>query len=477
VLNVVSENGKLTIGINALAAVDATVEVTSRGKILFTEEKKFKPMDVFTTTVALNGAGSYAVSVRGMDLSLQSDDDKSLKRPFAEKVRSNQLTNEELFNEALEQKEFREYIPAKKMFLKCLRNDSLHLGALTNLAELCYRSAEFDSALRYANRVLRLDAYEPGANYIAGITYKAQEDFINALEAFGWAARAMGYRSAAYAEMASVALQQGNLLLAEHYATLSLDYNRYNFTALHLLSVIARKMNNPVRAAERSTMIGRLDPLDHFAQYEKYLLTKSATDFAKFESTITNEFPYQSYLEIALEYFSYGLRDEALGVIDHAPDHPEILIWKAYLRGNATDLEVVAKASPAFVFPYRPETLRALEWAVSQNNNWKFKYYLALNLLAVQQTGAASQLFRALEQTPDYAPFYQARARLLMDTTDLADLERANRLAPDHWRTWHDLIARHERLGQIKKHLQYPRRRPGYLKMITRSGSNMQRHC
>jgi hypothetical protein len=453
VLNAVNENGKLTIGINALAIADATIEITSRGKVLFTERKKFKPMEVFTTSIALTSEEPYAVSVSGMDLSLRSDDDKLLKRPFAEKVRSKQLTNEELFNEALEQKEYREYSKAKQMFAKCLKNDSLHLGALTNLAELSYRSSEFDSALWYSNKVLRQDAYDPGANYVAGIAYKAKEDFINALEAFGWAARSLGYRSAAYAEMASIILQQGDLILAEHYASRSLDYNRYNFTALHLLSVIARKMNNPVRANEVVTMVENLDRLDHFAQYEKYLTTKSQEDFAKFASTITNEFPYQSYLEIALEYLSYGLRVEALDVINHAPNHPEIQIWKAYLRESPADLGAVASASPAFVFPYRQETLRALKWAVPQNNNWKFKYYLALNLLAVQQTDAASEIFRALGQTPDYAPFYQTRARLLNDATELADLEHANQLAPDQWRTWYDLIACHERMNHAAEAL------------------------
>jgi tetratricopeptide (TPR) repeat protein len=453
VLNAVNENGRLAIGINSLTVADATIEITSRGKVLFTERKKFKPMEVFTTAIPLDSAEPYVVSVSGMNLSLRSDDDKLLKRPFTEKVRSKQLTNEALFNEALEQKEYREHSTAKQMFGKCMKNDSLHLGTLTNLAELLYRSSEFDSALWYANRVLRQDAYDAGANYIAGIAYKAKEDFTNALEAFGWAARAPGYRSAAYAEMASVTLQQGNPTLAEHYATLSLDYDRYNFTALHLLSVVARKMDNPVRAIELLKMIGDLDALDHFAQYEKYLLTKSQEDFAKFSSTITNEFPYQSYLEIALEYFSHGLRAEALDVLDHASNHPEIQIWKAYLLESPADLGAVAGASPAFVFPYRQETLRALKWAVSQNDNWKFKYYLALNLQAVQQTDAASQIFRALGQTPDYAPFYQTRARFLNDTTELADLERANQLAPDQWRTWHDLVASHERKNHDAKAL------------------------
>src|SRR5690242_19437144 len=71
VLNVVQENDTLIIGINALAVVDATIEVTSQGKMLFKESKRFKPMDVFTTTISVDVTQPYAVQVKGMDLLLR----------------------------------------------------------------------------------------------------------------------------------------------------------------------------------------------------------------------------------------------------------------------------------------------------------------------------------------------------------------------------------------------------------------------
>ncbi len=447
VLNVSKEHGNLSIGVNSLATVDATIEVTSQGKTLFTENKKFRPMDVFTTLVPIGDAQPYTVSVKGMDLSLQSDEHLSLKRTFMDKPRSLRMTNAELFNEAVEQKEFREYEKAKKMFQQCVKNDSLHFGALTNLAELAYRSAKFDSALWFAGKVLRQDAYNPAANYISGISYKAKSDLVNALEALGWASRSPEFRTAAYAEMASVSLQRGDLAVADHYVTAALDFDRYNFTALHLQLAIARKMNHSDRARQLAAAIERLDPLDHFSQFETYLTSKISGRPEKFLQTITNEFPYQTFLETAMEYLSHGLKEEAQQALAYAPSHPEVLIWRAYLQDRPMDLESIAKESPSFVFPYRAETLGVLKWAVEHNSSWKFKYYLGLNLLAVQRRDEASEFFRSLGNDPDFAPFYQTRARLLKDDTERTDLERANQLAPDQWRTWHDLISYHENEG------------------------------
>ena len=103
----------------------------------------------------------------------------------------------------------------------------------------------------------------------------------------------------------------------------------------------------------------------------------------------------------------------------------------------------MASASPAYVFPYRTETVSALKWALSKNNSWKFKYYLALNYAAVQRDADAMKLFDACGQEPDYAPFYLTRANLERskdEKKELSDLQTAQKLAPDDWRTYHKLI-------------------------------------
>jgi tetratricopeptide (TPR) repeat protein len=187
------------------------------------------------------------------------------------------------------------------------------------------------------------------------------------------------------------------------------------------------------------------DKIDHFAQYE-------AT------STITtqSEFPYQIYLEVALEYLSLGLKDDAIDVLSKSPQHPEVTTWLAYLKNDTQLLKQVAGESSAFVFPYRTESLLPLQWAVSQNDNWRFKYFLGLNYYTLQRDKEAIDMFNACGDQPDYAPFYLTRSRLLKDQSQIAaDLSKANKIAPNEWRTWSFLIEHFEKTGNYGQELTY----------------------
>lgn len=454
VLSVKQENDQLQIGINSLASIEATVEVKSNGKIIHSESRKFKPMDVLLASVPLKGNVAYEVMVKGMDLHYNPKEKNVLKRPFTTAPMPKKFTADALYREGVEYKEFREYDKALRIFRQCLKDDSLHFGSLTDLAELHYRSGFYDSSLQHLNKVLRYDTYHPKANYLAGICYEAKRDPINAVESFGWAARAPEFRSVAYAHMAGIKIQEGDYPLAEHYARQSLDYNKYNFNALHQLAVIYRKLNDREKAEKILVEIKQYDPLNHFAHYEKSLLTKSAEDFQTFTKLVRNEFPYQTYLEVALEYVSLGQKNDAIDLLSRAPQHSLVKIWNAYLTKDASKLNEVATASPAFVFPYRTETLAALEWAVSQNGNWKFKYFLGLNYNALQRREEAVKIFQSCGNEADYAPFYLARTKLLKDSKQvLADLQTANRIAPQEWRTWNYLIDYYESARDHKQEL------------------------
>jgi tetratricopeptide (TPR) repeat protein len=443
VMNVEAENGKLDIGINALAFAQGKVVVRSEGKVVFTEEKKFKPMDVYKTSVTLNTNADYEVVVEGMDLQYSPSKRQLLKRPFVSTMPKDITTGASLYQEGMELKEGRNYLRAEEVLKKCLQKDPLYIDAFAALTELCYRSMRYDSALYYANSALQLDTYHPAANYFAGITYLAQGDLINALESLGWAARSPEYRSTAYAQMAAIELMMNNKPLTEHYANLALDYNRTNFNALQVLAVLYRKSGETAKADKYVETIIKIDQLSHFADFERNLLHPSAENWARFTSTITNEMPYQTYLELCMIYYGLGQKSDALSVLEKAPVHPLVTLWKAYLKDDAVMLNEVAAASSAFVFPYRTETVSALKWAVSKNNNWKFKYYLALNYAAIQRKEDAMKLFRECGQEPDYAPFYLTRASLLTpkdEKQELADLQTAQKLTPDDWRTMLRLI-------------------------------------
>jgi tetratricopeptide (TPR) repeat protein len=226
-----------------------------------------------------------------------------------------------------------------------------------------------------------------------------------------------------------------------------MDYDRNNFNALKVLTILSRKSGKTVLADNYIETISSLDPLSHFANFEHSLLHPSSENNTRFISAITNELPYQTFLELSLTYFNMGQKNDALAVLELAPPHPLISLWKAYIKDDASLLDGVASSSPEFVFPYRTETVSALTWALSKNNNWKFKYYLALNYSAIQRDKDGLQMLLACGQEPDYAPFYLTRAffvRPIDDKQELMDLQRAYQLAPDDWRTVNDLITYHD---------------------------------
>jgi len=443
VMNVDEENGKLQIGINALAFAQGKVVVKSDGKIVFTEEKKFKPMDVYKTTVPVNANAGYEVSVEGMDLKYSPSERIILKRPFVSEMPKNFTTGASLYQEGMQLKEAREYQKAARVLKSCIEKDPLYIDAFAGLTELYYRRMQYDSALYYANSALQLDTYHPAANYFAGVTYLAKGDLNDAIEAFGWAARSPEYRSTAYAWMAKIEMLQNNKPLAEHYANLSLDYNRTNINALQLLCVLYRKSGENVLADKYIQTLSTVDPLSHFADFERYLLHNSSENLTRFTSAITNEMPYQTYLELCMIYYGFGLKEDALALLDKAPSEPLVTLWKAYLKDDASLLNEVALESPAFVFPYRTETVSALTWAMSKNNSWKFKYYLALNYGANEREADCIGLMLECGQEPDFTPFYLTRASIMAATDkkqELQDLQTAQRLSPDDWRTESKLI-------------------------------------
>jgi len=457
VMNVSHVNGQLQVGINALAFVKAKVTVKSGEKIIFSEDHEFKPMDVFQTTIPLASGADYEVSAAGMDLKYNPKKRNLIDRPFVTSIPTKPMTPAFLYHEGMELKEGRYYDQSRELFKKCLDKDPLHIDAMVAITELYYRQGNYDSALFHIKNALQLDTYHPAANYFAGITYQAKGDKINALEALGWAARSLEFRSAAYSLMAGIQLELKNSELAEHYANRSIEFNRYNINALRVLAIIYRESGKTALADGNIETMSQIDPLDHFADFERYLLHTTDENLARFASTIRNELPYQTYLELCMIYRNFGLDAEALRVLDKAPAHPLVMLWEAYLKNDPAMLDALSRESAAYVFPYRTETAKALEWAVSKNSHWKFKYYLALNYWAMLRQDDARKLMAECGQDPDYAPFYLTRAVLSGSKDEkqmLDDLLSAQKVAPDDWRTRSRLIYYYENVHDNQKALE-----------------------
>ena len=441
VMNVELEGGQLVIGINPFIQTSVTLEVSSKGKLLHSESLNLQPMDVFTKKIDLKGATDYEVKVTELNLHFTSDpDDRLIERPFqSENIRL--PSNQKLYKKGWEDMKYRLYGKAKSKFLQVIAADPYHIEALLGLGELYYRQGLYEEGLKWANQALRLDTYHPAANYIAGILYRGKGDLLNAKESLGWAARSMEFRSNAYAQMGEILVAEGDFSRAKKYAEKALNFNQFNINAWQVKVIAARKIGDKILTISYLKEITQIDPLNHFAKFETYLISKKKEDFAAFKNAHRSELAYQTYLELAIDYYNKGLNDEAGQVLEAAPQHPIIDLWWAYIsqKGDSKYIKSIADLSPDLVFPFRRETLAALEWGNHQVNHWKMKYYLALNLWGKGRLSEAAQIMNTIGNQPDYAAFYLARASFLNEfskTDPLADLNKAQQLNSKDWRTW-----------------------------------------
>lgn len=441
VLNIEFQTGKATIGINALQQLDTNIEIVVNGKKT-TKAIALLPMEVFTTSFPASQADTIEVVVNGTELVYSNNPESNhIKRPFYPDPNLKVSQSEQLLFAGTEALEYREFKLAREKLLALLEHDPSHQAGLVTLAALEFRRTNYDQALKHSNAVLQMDTYHSGANYTAGIAYRAKDDITNALESLGWAARDIKYRSVAYAQMAEIYLSTKNYKRAQIYAEKALNFNTYNINAREVLLLVYSVLKNKERFDQELHTVLEQDPMNHFVRIHAH--AKQADQY------IQNEFKAESILGLALRYHELGFKKEALSLLEKGHTSPKNELWKAYLlQGSKTEaakrlLNNLTTASVDFVFPYRRETIAALEWAVLQNSSWKLKYYLAQNYIAVGLNKKGKQLLKELGSTPDSDIFYRFRAQMNAEASfemKSGDYKKALALNPKDWKVWEESI-------------------------------------
>ena len=462
VMHVQAEESRLTISVNAFGDVSDTIRVWSGDEPTATDAESaapvaeipvtFKALEPHVTTVEIAPGAPYRVRLPALGLEYASDPSgRTLSRPFTTDPEAWAAVPEadRLVFEAQELLKGRRYGPARELFEAALDAEPWNRDALLGMADLCYRSALYDAGLEYVNRALQLDAYDAGANFQAGTLYRALHQIADARDAFGWAARSMAWRSAAYVQLAELMIGSGDWAEAARYTRLALDFDRTSVPAWRALAVIGRKAGDESLADEATRELLSLDPLHHFARAEQYLSAVGATtgnDSDGFLATLGGEFPEQSLLEVAIGYANLGLTDDARAIValrlDFEPG-PVRIAWQAALADDPALL--AGNHDPAFAFPYRPETLPVLEWAARNSDAWLWTWLLGLNLWALDRPEDAAIQLDALGNEPEFGPAYVARAHLLSQlrgTDPEPDLRRAVALSSDD-RTVHIQLIRY----------------------------------
>lgn len=310
---------------------------------------------------------------------------------------------------------------AARLLRSALAIDNHFAPALVALAGLEAKRAHYAEAARLAERALAVDTYDGEANYLAGFAAFAQDDLATAKERLGLAAFSPMMRSASYSLLSKIMLREKNWQEAALLADRALCANGLSFDAL-LAKVIALRKGGDIAAATASAKatLAQL-PLFHAVRYELGKLGGKED----FRAYIKCELPHETFMDLGTWYEAAGLADEARELFGFAGDHPVARIRLAYLERDAAALNAIAKLSAEFVFPFRRESLPALEWAARENSSWKFKYYHALFLAANGEQDRADALLAACGNAPDLAAFYLFRAGRRLGAAGDADIARA----------------------------------------------------
>ena len=443
VMYVNKTDNKIQVNVHSLAERKGEINILSGGEAIFSQQVKFQPMELNSFTILHETENDYEVVINALDLHYYSNPNKlQLTRAFntdPDVLAAVSKTDKQL-NQGMEYLKARRYEQAEKSFEDILIENPLNSGALKGLADLYYRSGKYAEGLSAINKCLQLNAYHAECNYMAGNLYRAMGDLADAKEAFGWAARSIAFRSAAYTQMAEISLIERQYSLAVEYANQALDFNRYNINAYQVKAIAYRELGNKKGTSETLNQLLEIDPLHHFVNLERYFLNPSGNNWDRYSNFIQNEYPDQIHLELAISYHNRGLNEEAIALLKNAVqmrENPLIYLWLAYLKMDGEILAQADEISSEFVFPFRRETIRVLEWAVENSDSWKWKYYLALNYWGKNRDREAMALMNSLEDNPDYAPFYIARASLKekLNLSEVKkDLARSITLSPDSWR-------------------------------------------
>jgi tetratricopeptide (TPR) repeat protein len=445
VLNVQRDGARVTLWFQPLQAVSNTIEVLDGARLVLSAKVALRPMQAWVQALEAVPAERLVVRIGGTRFEYRAaPEDDVLSRPIEapssfdwESAYGLHLKGKELIRQ-------RDYAQAEVALEQCLGKDRHYVPALADLAMVKLRAGEDQAAWDLARRALSIDTYDPAANYYYALASLGLGQVTDAMDGFEVAASSPDFRSAAWTGLARIYLRRGQLADAVEYATRSLEGNAMNLEGHAVVAVAERLQGRKDRAASRLDAILALDPLNHFARFERHLLAGDDKSRRELIAGIRNEMPQETFLELAAWYHGLARLQETRRVLESAPAAAaEVLYWLAYVQHAQQDeswrdtLVRADAASPRLVFPFRAESANVLSWAIGKSASWRPRYYLALVAAGRNDLAKARELLEGCGDDPDYAPFYAARARLY-DATGrdraFADLMRAATLDPVEWR-------------------------------------------
>ncbi len=432
--------------------IDGRLAISVKGKTISEEHLQLAPSQTFSKKYPeIHEKSGILITFDGKTLY-----DAGAVYRMTRPVKSQQDVFTDRLTQGREYMYRRDYMKALEAFEKFLEKEPLSLEALANLAEIQHYRGLDGRSFYYCRKALSINAYDPHTNFIFADISMKNGNTADAEDGFRFAMRDPEYRSPALTLMARMRLKAGRYGEAADLALEALNFNARNLAALKILAMAYREAGYKAKAEQTLARLLALDPLNHFALFEKYLLSHEESVKNDFTNSFNNEMAKEEYLELGIDYAKAGQKEAAIEVLKHAPPHPVTDYWLASLTGDKAYLDKALAADPAMVFPFRTETLEVLRQAKNARKSWKTDYYQALILWNRGRNEEALAMLKTWGDEPDFAPFYFTRANLAGITTDeaLSDMNKALAVSPGQWRLYRDLCVIHQQRREYEKALE-----------------------
>jgi tetratricopeptide (TPR) repeat protein len=442
-VNIKNENGWLKIYFSPLQKLNEKIEVFEDNKKVYSKDIALNTMQTFKDSIQVKVDSNKLKFVLGGNKLVwnSAPEDGNINRPLEIPKDFDHNSVYGLYQQGKNYISFKDYVLAEDKLNACLKLDPNYAPAISALASLQIRKLDYKAAVNSASKALAIDTYDPAGNYFYALANFHLGNTIDAKDGFDIAAASVEFRSPAYTALSKIYLAENDLPKAIEYAEKSLVYNQYNIEGLQVLAVLYRLQNNSDKANSVLKTITKLDPLNHFADFEKYLSNNSNDSKNAFVVAIQNEMPEQTFLELGIWYNNISRKEEALKVFSIAEPSAEIIYWKAFLENKPVDL---SKIKPGTSFPFRNETAEILKSLIKTNDQYQLKYHLGLIEWNRNSISEAKRLFSECGSKPNDPAFYGAKASLFKDDASivLASLQQAIKLDPQGWR-YHKMLAEH----------------------------------
>jgi tetratricopeptide (TPR) repeat protein len=416
-VNLEIDSGKAKVGFCATAEYrEAKVLAKVGSKTLLDETVTISPGRPYLKEITLSeGANAedlrVSLSVGGRELVAYKPiqlERKSMPSPVVPPAAPKDMkTNEELLLAGQRLQQF--YSPAKEpdpYYEEALTRDPSDYRANVAMGILLlnrglFKEAEEKLQTAVARATKNYTAPRDGeALYYLGLALRFQEKYDAAYDAFYKATWSDAWHTAGCYALAELACLKGDLPKALEFLDRSLSTSVRNTKALNLKSAVLRQMKRFDEAAKTASAALALDPLDRWAERERYLAKTGMgiKDEPRPPITITANLngAVQSYLEIASDFGNAGLWNEGISVLNELieayPDksrvYPMAYYWLGYLtqkqgkRGAGDQHYQRASKMPAdYCFPFRLEEIALLHSVTEESPKDARAPYYQGNLL------------------------------------------------------------------------------------------------